>query len=117
MNIKEMSATFENGDKLILTLKELKFAGYNFRKLWELFYAEKFMEHGNACYNAIQTEYFPEDCASQAIQAFNIRRTCNNPIHESDQGYDLNKILSIDILPGLQSGEYVKFKFNTTRQL
>jgi len=93
MNIKELVATFENGDKLVLTLKESTFAGYNSRKLWELFYAECLRAGDTLVYTACHTEYFPENAVSQAVQAFNTRRTSNNPVNESDQGFELSKIL------------------------
>ncbi len=95
-NIKHMEAVFNNGDKLILTLKEgTKFAGHNPATLYELFYAEYVDGH----YNVYQTEYFPKTEFGKASQAFNTRLTCSNPMNESEQGYPLNVLLERTPVP------------------
>lgn len=99
--IKEITATFENGDMLTLSLKDSTFAGFKTAKLFELTYGEKceglddwqYGECGKSYFEAHQTEYFPATDFGNALSAFNKRLTCSNPMHESDMGWDLNKIL------------------------
>ena len=100
-DITSIEATFKNGDKLILSLVPSTFAGYKPATLYELTYGEKIEDpvdwqnkgSTGSYFNAIQTEYFPETEFGKALSAFNKRLTCSNPKHESDMGWDLNKIL------------------------
>lgn len=105
-NIKHMEAVFENGDKLILTLREgTKFAGHKPATLYELFYSERVEGNHESVsddepisedphfYYVHQTEYFPKTEFGKAMSAFNTRLTCNNPRNESDQGFNLNQLL------------------------
>ena len=99
--IKEIAATFDNGDMLLLQLKESTFAGYKPALLWELSYGELCQgesiwlegEPGPSYYNAHQTEYFPASMYDTAKSAFNTRLTCSNPMHESDMGFSLDRML------------------------
>lgn len=99
--IKDITATFENGDVLVLSLKESTFAGYKPAVLWELFYGEKINDaieqHDKgsigSCFNTHQTEYFPASMYDTAKAAFNKRLTCSNPMHESDTGFSLERML------------------------
>lgn len=89
-NVKHIEAVFDNGDKLILTLKEgTTFVGHKPATLYELFYAE----YAGGHYNVYQTEYFPKTEFGSANSAFNIRLSSNNPMNESDQGFHLDSIL------------------------
>ena len=102
MKTTDIIATFENGDVLILSLKESTFAGFKPAKLFELAYGELIKDpvdwenkgSNGSYFNAIQTEYFPATEFGSALSAFNKRLTCSNPMNESDMGWDLDKILT-----------------------
>ena len=92
MNFKDISATYENGDKLMLKLVPCNLAGYQLSNVWHLFYAEKISDDVKGL-SVIQPEYFPEKNSDHARQAFNQRLTFSNPQLESGLGYNLNDIL------------------------
>lgn len=99
--VKEITATFSNGDVLTLSLKDSTFAGFKPAKLFELIYGEKIEDpvdwenkgSTGSYFDAHQTEYFPVTEFGSALSAFNKRLTCSNPKNESDMGWDLDKIL------------------------
>lgn len=105
MKIKHIEAVFDNGDKLILTLKQVKFFGYTGNTLYELFYAERvegrhdddligdILNDGDHYFNVHQTEYFPETQFDKALYAFNTRLECIDPTSATEQGFSIDDIL------------------------
>lgn len=96
----------DNGDKLMLNLSLCHFATYKPENIFELSYAELVQGKHETVYNDETTntdfhyfnihnvEYFPKTEKNNALSAFNKRLTSSNPFHESDMGWDLNKLLT-----------------------
>lgn len=100
--VEEITATFKNGNQLILCLKESTFAGHKPALLWELFYAEKVFESPNwqnngsaeSHFDAVQTEYFPASMLDTASVAFNKRLSSIDPTRVSGMGFPLDYLIN-----------------------
>lgn len=110
IKVKAITAEYENGNILMLQLKEKSFAGNKPVAVWEISFGEKIPgNHENVTddepptedphfFNIHQCEYFPQSLFDEAKKAFDVRLKYNTPWHLSCRGYSFNQISEILII-------------------
>lgn len=101
-NITTLTAVFENGDNLVLSIDTAQFGGYEAARVYQLTYGERCEGNYAGVYSGVEgehyfmtinTEYFSKDKQALALVAFNSRLRSEQPYLPSELGQSLESFL------------------------
>lgn len=103
--VTSLTANLEGGNQLVLDFqKGSKFASFKEADMFQLFFAERYegryddepAKPGDHYFMTTDTEYFPSNKAEEAVAAFMVRLTADNPAEATGTGYRLEDFLEKD---------------------